>query len=60
MDDGTDGGGAGRAAIGFQCGRQAIMWNAKKVSKRLGGERYLQLRRLLLGHSAEVRWGDQP
>jgi peptidoglycan/xylan/chitin deacetylase (PgdA/CDA1 family) len=40
--------------------RQAIVWNAKKISKRLGGERYLQLRKLLLRHGAEVRWGDQP
>jgi peptidoglycan/xylan/chitin deacetylase (PgdA/CDA1 family) len=40
------------------CARQAVLWNAKKVSKRLGGERYLQLRKLLLGHGDEVRWGD--
>jgi peptidoglycan/xylan/chitin deacetylase (PgdA/CDA1 family) len=39
--------------------RQSVLWNAKKVTKRLGGERYLQLRRLLLGHGNEVRWGDQ-
>ena len=39
--------------------RQAVVWNAKKISKRLGGERYLQLRKLLLGHGNEVRWGDQ-
>jgi peptidoglycan/xylan/chitin deacetylase (PgdA/CDA1 family) len=38
--------------------RQTVLWNAKKVSKRLGGERYLQLRKLLLGHGDEVRWGD--
>ncbi len=42
------------------CARQAIVWNAKKVSKRLGGEKYLQLRKLLIGHGSEVRWGDQP
>jgi len=41
------------------CARQAMVWNAKKISKRVGGERYLQLRRLLLGHGNEVRWGDQ-
>jgi peptidoglycan/xylan/chitin deacetylase (PgdA/CDA1 family) len=29
--------------------RQAALWNAKKLGKRLGGERYLALRRLLLG-----------
>jgi peptidoglycan/xylan/chitin deacetylase (PgdA/CDA1 family) len=40
--------------------RQAMLWNSKKVFKRLGGERYLQLRKVLLGHGNEVRWGDQP
>ena len=39
--------------------RQAFVWNAKKMSKRLGGERYLQLRRIVLRHGHEVRWGDQ-
>ncbi len=39
--------------------RQSVLWNAKKVTKRLGGERYLQLRKLLLGHGNEVQWGDQ-
>jgi peptidoglycan/xylan/chitin deacetylase (PgdA/CDA1 family) len=39
--------------------RQAVEWNVKKLGKRLGGERYLQLRKLLLGHGDEVRWGDQ-
>jgi peptidoglycan/xylan/chitin deacetylase (PgdA/CDA1 family) len=38
--------------------RQAVVWNAKKMTKRLGGERYLQLRKLLIGHGDEVRWGD--
>jgi peptidoglycan/xylan/chitin deacetylase (PgdA/CDA1 family) len=42
------------------CRRQAVVWTAKKISKRLGGDRYFRLRRLLLGHSPEVRWGDQP
>jgi peptidoglycan/xylan/chitin deacetylase (PgdA/CDA1 family) len=42
------------------CARQAIVWNAKKMSKRVGGEHYLQLRRILLRHGSEVRWGDQP
>jgi peptidoglycan/xylan/chitin deacetylase (PgdA/CDA1 family) len=41
------------------CARQAVVWNAKKISKRLGGERYLQLRKLLLRHGDEVRWGDR-
>ena len=39
--------------------RQAAMWKAKKLSKRLGGERYLQIRRLLIGHGDDVQWGDQ-
>jgi len=41
------------------CARQAVVWNAKKISKRLGGERYLQLRKLLLRHGDDVRWGDR-
>src|SRR5262245_2378429 len=41
------------------CARQAFVWNAKKIGKRVGGERYLQLRRLLIGHRSEVQWGDQ-
>lgn len=40
------------------CAHQALLWSAKKIGKRLGGERYLQVRRLLLGHEAEMRWGD--
>jgi len=39
--------------------RQAAVWNAKKLTKRLGGERYLRIRKLLIGHGDEVRWGDQ-
>jgi peptidoglycan/xylan/chitin deacetylase (PgdA/CDA1 family) len=39
--------------------RQAAVWSAKKMTKRLGGERYLQIRKLLIGHGDEVRWGDQ-
>jgi hypothetical protein len=39
--------------------RQAVVWNAKKIGKRVGGARYLQIRRLLIGHGDEVRWGDQ-
>jgi len=41
------------------CARQALMWNAKKISKRVGGERYLQLRKLLLRHGDDVQWGDR-
>ena len=39
--------------------RQAVVWNAKKITKRIGGERYLQLRKRLLGHRNEVQWGDR-
>jgi peptidoglycan/xylan/chitin deacetylase (PgdA/CDA1 family) len=39
--------------------QQAIVWNAKKMTKRLGGERYLRIRKLLLGHGDDVQWGDQ-
>jgi peptidoglycan/xylan/chitin deacetylase (PgdA/CDA1 family) len=42
------------------CARQAIIWNAKKMTKRCCGERYLRLRRLLLRHGNDVRWGDRP
>jgi peptidoglycan/xylan/chitin deacetylase (PgdA/CDA1 family) len=42
------------------CARQAIVWNAKKLAKRLGGERYLQLRRLLLRRENDAQWGDRP
>jgi Polysaccharide deacetylase len=41
------------------CALQAVVWNAKKIGKRLGGDRYLQLRKLIIGHGNEVRWGDQ-
>jgi peptidoglycan/xylan/chitin deacetylase (PgdA/CDA1 family) len=40
------------------CTRQAVIWKAKKLSKRLGGEQYLKLRKLLLGHGNDVQWGD--
>jgi peptidoglycan/xylan/chitin deacetylase (PgdA/CDA1 family) len=42
------------------CARQALWWNARKAAKRIGGERYLQLRRLVLATEREVRWGDRP
>jgi peptidoglycan/xylan/chitin deacetylase (PgdA/CDA1 family) len=38
--------------------RQTVAWTTKKIGKQLGGERYLTVRRLLLGHGKEVRWGD--
>jgi Polysaccharide deacetylase len=51
------------AALGagdwLPCARQSLLWNAKKLTKRLGGERYLQIRKLLLRHGNDVRWGDQ-
>jgi peptidoglycan/xylan/chitin deacetylase (PgdA/CDA1 family) len=40
------------------CARQTLVWNAKKIGKRVAGERYLQLRRALLRHGDDVRWGD--
>lgn len=40
------------------CARQSVLWNAKKMSKRVGGERYLQIRKLLLRHGNDVQWGD--
>jgi peptidoglycan/xylan/chitin deacetylase (PgdA/CDA1 family) len=40
------------------CARQAVVWNAKKLTKQIGGERYLRLRQLLIGHGDDVQWGD--
>ena len=37
--------------------REALVWNVKKLGKRLGGERYLQIRRLLLGDGRQVQLG---
>ena len=39
--------------------RQSMLWNAKKLSKKIGGEKYLALRKLLIGHGDDVRWGDE-
>ena len=39
--------------------RQVAVWNLKKLGKRIGGQRYLQARRVLLGHDPAVRWGDR-
>jgi len=41
------------------CAQQALLWNARKLTKRLGGGHYLRLRRLLLQHGDNVRWGDE-
>lgn len=38
---------------------QALTWNVKKLGKQLGGERYLQWRRLILGGAPAVRWGHR-
>jgi hypothetical protein len=35
-----------------------VLWNARKLAKRVGGREYLGLRRILLGLSDDVRWGD--
>jgi peptidoglycan/xylan/chitin deacetylase (PgdA/CDA1 family) len=40
------------------CARQTVLWNTKKMTKRIGGDRYLQIRKLLLGQGDEVQWGD--
>jgi hypothetical protein len=40
------------------CAQQIAFWNMKKVVKHIGGERYLQVRRLLLRHGRDVEWGD--
>jgi hypothetical protein len=42
------------------CSRQAASWTIRKLGKQIGGERYLQLRRILLRDNREVRWGDRP
>ncbi len=51
------------AALGagqwFPCARQAAFWNVKKFGKQLGGERYLQLRGMLLGRDQDMHWGDK-
>ena len=47
------------AGAWLPCARQALVWNAKKIGKRIGGERYLQLRKLLIGHHHDVKWGDR-
>jgi peptidoglycan/xylan/chitin deacetylase (PgdA/CDA1 family) len=41
------------------CARQFALWNVKKLGKQIAGERYLELRRVLLRHDREVRWGDR-
>jgi peptidoglycan/xylan/chitin deacetylase (PgdA/CDA1 family) len=46
------------AGAPLTCAAQSIVWNAKKLTKRIGGERYLRIRRLLLRHGDDVRWGD--
>ena len=40
------------------CAQETLIWNAKKLAKRLGGERYLTLRKALLRQGNHVRWGD--
>jgi peptidoglycan/xylan/chitin deacetylase (PgdA/CDA1 family) len=41
------------------CARQGLVWNAKKIGKHVAGHRYLQLRKWLLRHGDDVRWGDE-
>jgi peptidoglycan/xylan/chitin deacetylase (PgdA/CDA1 family) len=40
------------------CTRQAVLWNLKKTGKLVGGDYYLRIRKVLLRHGDEVRWGD--
>jgi peptidoglycan/xylan/chitin deacetylase (PgdA/CDA1 family) len=40
------------------CAQETLIWNAKKLVKRIGGQRYLTLRRALLRHGTQVHWGD--
>jgi peptidoglycan/xylan/chitin deacetylase (PgdA/CDA1 family) len=48
------------AGDGRACAPHALVWNPKNMTKRRCGERYLRLRRLLLRHGNDVRWGDRP
>jgi peptidoglycan/xylan/chitin deacetylase (PgdA/CDA1 family) len=38
--------------------RQAALWKAKKLGKRVAGAHYLRVRRIILRHGTEVQWGD--
>jgi peptidoglycan/xylan/chitin deacetylase (PgdA/CDA1 family) len=46
------------AGRGLPCLTQRVVWNVKKAGKRIGGRRYLHVRRMLLGDGREVQWGD--
>ena len=48
--------GAGRW---LPCAQQAMLWNMKKLAKRIGGRRYLRLRGALLGRNQDMHWGDR-
>ena len=37
---------------------QVVAWKARKITKRLAGDRYLRIRQMLLRHGDEVQWGD--
>ena len=39
--------------------RQAVIWGAKKISKRVGGKQYLRVRCLLLGQGDDERRDDE-
>jgi hypothetical protein len=51
-------------AAGLASGRyvpraqQALAWSVRKAAKRVAGDRYLQVRRRLLGQQDVVCWGD--
>lgn len=40
------------------CAAQSVVWNTKKLTKRVAGDQYLWLRRLIFGHADDVHWGD--
>jgi peptidoglycan/xylan/chitin deacetylase (PgdA/CDA1 family) len=40
--------------------RQAAVWGAKGVCKKIGGAQYLKVRGWLLGRASNAQWGDDP
>jgi peptidoglycan/xylan/chitin deacetylase (PgdA/CDA1 family) len=37
---------------------QSALWSAKRLGKHLAGKHYLRVRRMVLRHRDQVRWGD--
>jgi peptidoglycan/xylan/chitin deacetylase (PgdA/CDA1 family) len=46
------------AGARWPAARQRVSWNVRKALKRTAGASYLEVRRMLLRHGREVRWGD--